>query len=403
MNAYASDDWRIKSGLSVIAGLRWEFFGPYTEKNNRLANLDVAPGYAGVAVVTPGAAGPYTSTSYPAGLIEPRYALFSPRLGVAWKPWKDRQVVIRSGYGIYYTGGVYANFANRLGIEQPFVRAISITTSYADVLSLENGFSTIPSQTIQNTFSVDTEIQTGLRAILEFLGAADHFPNMCCRSDIKARRGRILTFCRAQSRSCGLSPETQQNLAIPMPPLSRMTFPRVIPFTCRADIYPPADGAQPLFQSDLRFLEGHRRHIDSRRRRGSDPKRHSRRTCALELRPAASAYAQLPDSVAGGAGPHFVALARDTRVDLNGDFTAISGSPFTAIVTGDPSGTGIVGGARANQPIAGPVGLRLLQPGRLRCPASGTFGNAGRNTIPGIANFSLNASIFRTFRFPGTA
>jgi hypothetical protein len=31
-------------------------------------------------------------------------------------------------------------------------------------------------------------------------------------------------------------------------------------------------------------------------------------------------------------------------------------------------------------------------------PAAGTYGNAGRNTIPGIPNFSVNASVFRTWR-----
>jgi hypothetical protein len=31
-------------------------------------------------------------------------------------------------------------------------------------------------------------------------------------------------------------------------------------------------------------------------------------------------------------------------------------------------------------------------------PTTGTFGNAGRDTIPGIASFSLNASLFRSFR-----
>jgi hypothetical protein len=31
-------------------------------------------------------------------------------------------------------------------------------------------------------------------------------------------------------------------------------------------------------------------------------------------------------------------------------------------------------------------------------PVAGTYGNAGRDTIPGIPNFSLTASFFRSFR-----
>ena len=79
INAYVSDDFRVKSGLSITSGLRWEYFGPYTEKNNRMADLDVAPGYTSVAVVTPNSLGPFSSGYYPQGLIKPRYLLLSPR------------------------------------------------------------------------------------------------------------------------------------------------------------------------------------------------------------------------------------------------------------------------------------------------------------------------------------
>ncbi len=44
---------------------------------------------------------------FPQGFIKPDHKLFSPAIGIAWKPWKSRQIVVRSGYGIYYNGGVY--------------------------------------------------------------------------------------------------------------------------------------------------------------------------------------------------------------------------------------------------------------------------------------------------------
>ena len=128
-SAYVSDDFRWRSNLSIISGLRWEYFGPYSEKYDRIANLDVAPGYTGVGIVTPGQTGPFTNTQYPAGVIKPDYKLFSPRLGIAWKPFKKESVVVRAGYGIYYTGGVYGAFANRLAIQQPFVFALNQTSS----------------------------------------------------------------------------------------------------------------------------------------------------------------------------------------------------------------------------------------------------------------------------------
>ena len=40
--AYVSDSYAWKSNFSIISGLRWEYYGPYTEKNNRMANLDIS-------------------------------------------------------------------------------------------------------------------------------------------------------------------------------------------------------------------------------------------------------------------------------------------------------------------------------------------------------------------------
>jgi hypothetical protein len=68
-------------------------------------------------------------------------------------------------------------------------------------------------------------------------------------------------------------------------------------------------------------------------------------------------------------------------------------------VTGDPSGTGYTGNSRAQatgQPVT--TGSGFFNPLAFTVPATGTFGNAGRDTIPGIANFSLTASFFRSFR-----
>ena len=45
---YAQDDWRALANLTLNFGLRYEYFSPYVEKNNRLVNLDHNCGlYAG--------------------------------------------------------------------------------------------------------------------------------------------------------------------------------------------------------------------------------------------------------------------------------------------------------------------------------------------------------------------
>src|SRR6202023_128496 len=91
-DAYAQDDFRFRPNLSFNLGLRYEYNGPYTESNNQIANLNVAPGFTAAVPVLPGHAGTFNGT-FPASLVRPDRNNFAPRIGVAWKPQK--QTVVR--------------------------------------------------------------------------------------------------------------------------------------------------------------------------------------------------------------------------------------------------------------------------------------------------------------------
>src|SRR5262249_48482584 len=85
---------------------------------------------------------------------------------------------------------------------------------------------------------------------------------------------------------------------------------------------------------------------------------------------------------------------------LNGNFSANSGMPLTAIVAGNLTnsrGSGAVGQLRAEATgesiDAGSYPYFNLQAFTL--PPAGQYGNAGNDTIPGIFTTSLNASLNR--------
>ncbi len=111
-DAYATDDWRILSNLTINAGLRWEYGAPITEIHGRLVNLDVAPGFTAVApVLGSDPVGPLTGSHYPSSLIRPDKRGFEPRVGISWRPIPASTIVVRAGYGIYDDTSVYQTSA----------------------------------------------------------------------------------------------------------------------------------------------------------------------------------------------------------------------------------------------------------------------------------------------------
>ncbi len=122
-DVYAQDDWRMRPTLTLNFGLRYEYFSPYSEKYDRLANLDLTfnPVLTNVAQVAPNGIGQYSGLKYPHSLVYPDRNNFSPRFGFAWKPPTKfgKAMLVRGGYGVNYNTGQYGTFALRLASEPP--------------------------------------------------------------------------------------------------------------------------------------------------------------------------------------------------------------------------------------------------------------------------------------------
>ena len=115
-DVYAQDDWRVLPSLTLLYGVRYEFFAPYTEKYGHLGEVltNPAAGFTSETGVTAGGAG------LPASLVYPFRTAFAPRLGMAWRVPKVKQMVVRGGYGMNYTVGAYATFATTMAHQPPF-------------------------------------------------------------------------------------------------------------------------------------------------------------------------------------------------------------------------------------------------------------------------------------------
>jgi hypothetical protein len=103
---FAQDDYRVSSTLTLNFGLRWEYFGPMSEKNSSLSNLGRDGNLAMVG--TDGVNGLYNRDLHD----------FAPRLGLAWQATKN--TVVRAGYGMYYDyvpqDLLIANFTTSAGV-----------------------------------------------------------------------------------------------------------------------------------------------------------------------------------------------------------------------------------------------------------------------------------------------
>ena len=160
-NAYFTDDWRVSPGLTVNAGLRWDYGSPISELYDRLVNLDIAPGFiAAEPVLGSEAVGPLTGQHYPRSLIRPDRSGFEPRIGVAWRPISGSSLVVRLGYGIYYNTSVYQTVALEMSQQAPLSKSLRVQNSPATPLTLANGFKTAAAA-LPNTFAIDPNFRVG--------------------------------------------------------------------------------------------------------------------------------------------------------------------------------------------------------------------------------------------------
>ncbi|HTM47628.1 MAG TPA: carboxypeptidase-like regulatory domain-containing protein [Bryobacteraceae bacterium] len=411
-NGYAQDDWRITTRLTMIAGLRYEYFTPYTEKYGRIANLDIAPGFKGAAVVTPGASGPY-SGAFPDALVNPDKNNVSPIFGFAWRPTSKGRLMIRGGYRTFFIGSTYGQFASRLASQPPFANTAMLTSSTLHPLTLQNGFPALPSTTITNSYAIDRNYRLPYVQSWNF-SVQREFPHaIVLEASYQGNKGTRLDIQRLPNRAAPGSPLTAED---------RRQIGNATGFT-----FASSEGNSIYHSGQFRLMRRFQRgvslyatytyskSIDDASSIGgggttvvqNDLDFHAERGVSSFNRPHVLSVNYMLASPAG-KGAFLSSNSRAGKLlqdwTLSGGVIARSGSPFTARVLGNQSntgGTGAVGSGRADStglPLDPTVSGQYFNLAAFSIPKAGTYGNAGRNTILGPANFSLNLSLSRSFR-----
>ena len=97
LGMFVQDDWRVKPGLTLNLGLRWDV------DFNSLGETDRDKPCPSLTAIDPS----NPNCEFIRNILGPhkgsgKYKNLGPRVGFAWDPWGQGKTVVRGGYGIYY-------------------------------------------------------------------------------------------------------------------------------------------------------------------------------------------------------------------------------------------------------------------------------------------------------------
>jgi trimeric autotransporter adhesin len=406
-DAFVTDDWRINPGLTMNFGVRWEYGSPITELYGRLVNLDIAPGFTAVTpVIARTPTGTLTGQKYDESLMHPDKHAFQPRIGISWRPFPASSMVVRAGYGVYYNSSVYLPIAAQMSQQSPLSKTLTVQNSSSDPLTLANGF-VASSLTTPNTFAVDPNFRVGYSQNWQISVQRDLPASLVMTATylgIKGTRGEQEflpnTYPLGAANPCPACPtgfayltsngnSTREAGTFQLRRRLHSGVTATLQYTYAKAIDDAALGGRnqggSVIAQDWLNLRG------------------ERGLSNFDQRHLLTAQMQYTSGMGIGGGTLLTgwkgALLKEWTTAMQ--ITAGSGFPLTPIYLAAVNGTGVTGSIRPDYtgaPLYASTDGRFLNPAAYAAPASGHWGNAGRDSITGPSQLVLNASLGRTFR-----
>jgi trimeric autotransporter adhesin len=406
-DAYLSDDWKVTPSLTLNTGVRWEYGTPITELYGRLVNLDIAPGFsAETPVVANNPLGLLTGQSYPSSLVKPDHHEFQPRFGFSWRPFPASSMVVRGGYGVYYNTSVYLPIATQMAQQSPLSKSLNVANSPSDPLTLASGFNISPTIT-PNTFAVDPNFRIGYsqnwqlsvqrdlpgalvmtamyqgskgtRGMQEFL--PNTYPAGAVNPCLTCPTGFVYLTSNGNSTREAGNVQLRRRLHNGFTSSLQYTYAKSID---DAALGGRNTGGTVIAQNWLNLSA-------------------ERGLSNFDQRQLVTFTTQYTTGMGIGGGT----LVSGWKGALFKEWTFVSsltagtGLPLTPVYLTPVLGTGSSGSIRPDYtgaPLYEATGGLNLNPLAYALPIAGQWGNAGRNSITGPAQFSWNASMGRTFR-----
>jgi hypothetical protein len=320
---------------------------------------------------------------------------------MAWRPRAASSLIVRAGYGLYRDTSVYRAIADQMSQQAPLSRSLSVVNAPENPLTLANGFKDSPTITAA-TFAVDPDFRVGtaqnwtlsiqqdlpaaLQFTLTYLGVkGTHVPQRILPNTYPSGTGIACAGCPTgfvYLMSGGSS--NRHAGTVELRRRQRNGFQASVQYTYSKSIDDAGLGGSSISQNWL-----------DRRAERALSNFDQRHVVAAQGQYTTGTFTRVSGFWSGWRGKLF------REWTLTSALTAGSGRPLTPIIVAPVKGTGITGPLR---PDVTSALLYIEQNGgflnaaAFATPTAGQWGNAGRNSITGPAEFGLNASLTRTFR-----
>jgi outer membrane receptor protein involved in Fe transport len=399
--AYFQDDWRLTPRFTLNLGVRYEYTSPFTEARNQMLNLDYST-LPNAPLLVP----VHTATN-------PNRLDFAPRVGFAWQ--LPKQIVFRAGYGIYYSPALavesYDLVLNGLDNELNETQGTK-----APLLTTQNGFLKTEDTGFPSYFGLDPNARTSY--VQQWNASLQHeLPgHMLFETAYIGSKGTGLGRYRDFNTPAHV--ETGQDLP-PRPGdlQSLRTFPSLGPIIQRQHI---ANSSYNSLQLKVEKSLSRRlsllasfvwsKSIDDADSPivgfydsvGAQDERNLRLERGLSFfnpgrRISAGYVYRLPET--SFAKPLFVGWS------LSGTLTLQDGTPVDPFYfsldfanSGTPNRPNIVPGQSVTLPRSERTAEEFFNTAAFTAPAPYTFGDAGRDIIPGPGNNIFDVALVRRFR-----
>jgi hypothetical protein len=174
-NVFVQDDWKLSPKLTLNLGLRYELDLPGYETQGRMSSFDLSLYRPRMEVADGAPVGPPIAGFVLPGNVAPQYDVpglpkvgkrllksndpnnFAPRIGFSWSPLDSGRLVLRGGYGIFYSR------ASFLGLGWGVLGPPFYTTAVSFGQTFANPFPTVVPQNLYPT------IQPGILLAANYL------------------------------------------------------------------------------------------------------------------------------------------------------------------------------------------------------------------------------------------